>query len=431
MSVGSFKNLATRKITSTPILSGSLFIAVIALSVGPFSNLHADENAEDDAGKSSVSFRLPGVVESTRVETISADTEQFKTLSVKEIVSHGAQVKPGDAVVKFDTEPYEKSLEESARALRLAEIAFEADQLAHRQFEAEQKLDRQAAERAWQIAKETFENYMEVDKERSVLSAKFSLKQSLATLMNVREELKQLEQMYKEDDLTEESEEIVLKRAKQAVESAEFRHESATIQAKRTIEQQIPKTIQQQQETLERAELTYEKAIRTIESEAEKHQIGMDEKETKLQETRSNHEELVNDKNHLQLTGELAGIAVYGELQRGKLSDKPPQFKEGASVNSEQVIVTIMDPTQLQVRLVIPEAHLAKVKAGDDCLVTFTSLPDQKVEATVGSVQRTPFASTQYDCVIKLSRDDIPSSILPLMTCEVHFAEESGASDSE
>ena len=42
--------------------------------------------------------------------------------------------------------------------------------------------------------------------------------------------------MYEADDPTEESEEIVLKRAKQAVEAAQFRLEGVEIQSNRVVE---------------------------------------------------------------------------------------------------------------------------------------------------------------------------------------------------
>ena len=52
--------------------------------------------------------------------------------------------------------------------------------------------------------------------------------------------------MYKEDDLTEASEEIVLKRARQAVENAQFRLEGVEISTERSITQSLPNTVANQ-----------------------------------------------------------------------------------------------------------------------------------------------------------------------------------------
>ena len=112
---------------------------------------------------------------------------------------------------------------------------MEEDEAAYVAFKAGQVLDKAAAERALKLAKQAFDNYQQVDRDRSVANANFSLKSAEASLANAMEELKQLEQMYKEDELTEESEEIVLKRAQQAVESAEFRFEGTKVQTERTL----------------------------------------------------------------------------------------------------------------------------------------------------------------------------------------------------
>ena len=63
--------------------------------------------------------------------------------------------------------------------------------------------------------------FLENDIDLTKRSAANSLKSSEQTLEYQLEELKQLEKMYKEDDLTEETEEIVLKRQRDAVEEVD------------------------------------------------------------------------------------------------------------------------------------------------------------------------------------------------------------------
>ena len=119
----------------------------------------------------------------------------------------------------------DKQIKEAEIELRLAQLKLDDDEYAHEQFLETQKLDRAAAELARKKAQQDYDNFVQVDRERQIKSAAYNLKSSQSTLENAKEELEQLEQMYKEDDLTEESEEIVLKRAKQSVEFAEYRLE--------------------------------------------------------------------------------------------------------------------------------------------------------------------------------------------------------------
>lgn len=412
-----FTVMSTFQARPTRILAIVLLLNLCSIT------LKAEENADDtaDPNERPVAFKVTGTVEGVNQTRVEAATEQHTTLTIETIIPHGATVSKGEVLVIFEKDDLEKKIKQSERDLRLAEIAFENDLFLQRQAETIAELDRKSAERDWQAAEQTFRNYMEVDRDRSIESAEFSLKQSLATLMNAKEELKQLQQMYREDDLTEESEEIVLKRATQAVESAEFRHAAAEIQARRSKEQEIPRTTQKQEDSFERAKLAYEKAIRNLDDDKEKRVLDIEKKEQALREQKEKHEELIRDREHLEIKAEHAGLVIYGELQRGKLADKPPQHRTGSSVNANQTILTIIDPSALQIRTTIPEANLPLVKPEIQCTAKFTAFPDRQADVIVKSIDSVPFASTQYDCVITIPPDALPKSVGPLMTAEVEF----------
>ncbi|MEC8473747.1 MAG: HlyD family efflux transporter periplasmic adaptor subunit [Planctomycetota bacterium] len=406
------------------ILYGILLSTLTSVSIT--NSASADKPPEADSAK----FQLSGTVEAVKQHKVTADTKQFSSLKIKSVAEHGQLISKGVVVVEFETEPYEKRLIESSTDLQLAEITFSTDELGQEQSVAKSSMDREAAERVWTKAKEAFQNYMDVDRERSIRAAEFSLKQSLATLRNAEEELKQLEQMYREDDLTEESEEIVLKRAKQAVESALFRHEGAEIQAKRTLEQDIPRTREERKETIERAELSYQETLHNLEADAKKLELEFAKKEIQISEQREKHQELEEDRARLVIEAAGSGIVVHGELLRGKLADKPPKFTAGTTVSGEQVILTILDPSALQIRVAVPEAHIQKVRVGTPCIATFPAVPDQKVEALVESITSSPFASTQYDCVISIPKEALPQGLSPLMSATVDFLSENTGKES-
>ena len=174
-------------------------------------------SAEDEKkeGDKPAEVTLNGVFEAVQATELAAETEELTSLKIRKIVPHGATVRQGQTVVAFESEDIDKQIRDAERALQLAELDLEAAEFNFEQFQKIQELDRAAAERAWKAARQSHDNYVRVDRDRSVLSAEFSLKSSQASFDNAAEELKQLEQMYKEDELTEESEEIVLKRANQ------------------------------------------------------------------------------------------------------------------------------------------------------------------------------------------------------------------------
>ena len=96
-------------------------------------------------------------------------------------------------------------------------------------------LEMAAAQRAKQTAEEDLKRFLERQRPFERKSARFSLKSSEHNLEYRTEELKQLEKMYKADDLTEETEEIILKRARNDVDQAKFGLELAKSRATETL----------------------------------------------------------------------------------------------------------------------------------------------------------------------------------------------------
>ncbi len=74
-----------------------------------------------------------------------------------------------------------------------------------------------------------------------------------------QEELRQLEKMYKADDITEETEEIVLRRARDNVEQAKFMLEFAQLNHDHALKFDLPRKEEQVNEAAKRTALDWEK----------------------------------------------------------------------------------------------------------------------------------------------------------------------------
>ena len=79
-------------------------------------------------------------------------------------------------------------------------------------------MDLEAGERDQRIAEEDRKYYLEIGRPLTLKSHEMHMKFARQALEYEKEELEQLEKMYKADDLTEETEKIVLKRQRDAVE---------------------------------------------------------------------------------------------------------------------------------------------------------------------------------------------------------------------
>ena len=236
-----------------------LLPAVLGTVLSVFSrSAAADEDGEKPAALPS-KVEVSGVLEAVRSHEIANDSEHLGSLEIKRLVAHGSEVSKGQTLIWFETEAVDKKIKDAETALQLSRLSLEAAEFAHKQALATEEIERGKAERDLANARQAFDNFMNVDREREIASAEFSVKRARVSLENATEELEQLKQMYDEDDLTEESEEIVLKRAQHGVENAQFRLEGVEITSGRAISQVIPASVAAQEDTLSLAEIAHEK----------------------------------------------------------------------------------------------------------------------------------------------------------------------------
>lgn len=368
--------------------------------------------------------KLPGVFEAVRSTELSVENEHLTSLEIERILPHGASVKKGQPVVWFQTKQLDKKIREAETDLKLAKLTMENDEFAYQQFLKSQQMDKAAAKRARDDARSDYDYFVKTDLQRQIESAKQSLKSSEFNVESTREELDQLQQMYDEDDLTEQSEEIVLRRAKQALESALFRLEGTKIQTKRTIGVMIPRTEIRQENTLDRALMTYDKTMQDLDNARKNQDLEMDRKRRKFDEQKKDFEDMRAERGAVVLKAPHDGIVLYGELTRGKLPAKPVEWKKGSKVAAKQTIATLVDPNRLRVRLDLPESNLELVDKGTKVRIIPTAYDGRILSGTVSRVSTVPFVPGKYDCVVNVGGKR-PEGLMPSMTCELELDDHS------
>ncbi len=383
----------------------------------------AAETYEVKAEAIRIKTTVPGTFESLKAQEIEIATKQLAGLTVERALPRGAVVRKGQPIIWFETEKVDRQIKEAEYNLRLAELTLRDAELAMQQLIAAQSLDKESADRSRLSAEQKYDNYVKTDHHRNQVSADFSLKSSLASLENEVEELKQLEKMYKEDELTEESEEIVLKRARQAVESAQFRHEGAEIANDRTIKQALPLEMEQAKEELARQVLAYDKTIKSLAAAQQRKTIELDQQKFGFEKQQRDLAQLREDRRQFVITSPIDGVVYYGPIVRGQLGDgkQGPKLDKGSAVTNGQTLMTIVDANALQIRIDLNEAHLHNLDTADAGVAIPTAYPHRPLNVKVKSVSFVPHAANQFDCVATVQLDKQTPPIMPGMTCSVEF----------
>lgn len=397
-----------------------LFSTLALIVFAPPVTAQEEPESASDATKAKP-ISVAGVVEATVSHELTPNTEEIESWTIKRILPHGSSVKKGQPIVWFETEDAEKQLKTAEQDFRLAKLALDDEEFKYEQFLETQRLDREAAVRAITKARKDHDHFVQIDRPRMLTVSEFSVKRAMGSVENAKEELAQLEQMYRDDDMTEESEKIVLKRAQRSVESAEFQLEGAKIQSDLMINRGIEEQAAENADALERAELKHRQTLRDLEYARSKRDIEMTKKRDAFKEQVAKIEKLRGERRQVVVKSPIDGLVLHGKLNRGRISEKPSALKSKSKVTGNQVIATVVQEGKVRIRVDLAENDLPTVKPGATCAVTFAALPGDSATGVVKTVGRVPYAATKYDCVVTLKKFKNSKSLLPAMTCTLEF----------
>ncbi|WP_442484042.1 HlyD family efflux transporter periplasmic adaptor subunit [Aeoliella sp. SH292] len=393
-----------------------------------------DDSKDDDAKEEEKSERKTHTVKASPLKIelevdskfVARDTsevklepEEWSEFKIVEIVPHGATVRQGETLVKFDGEKLKEAIAELELDQKIEELALlKAEQELPRAEESIKKAFEQA-ERALADAKVDYKNYQDVDREIMVRSIDMQLKSAQQSAENAREELDQLEKMYLADDLTEETEEIVLKRQRVAVEMADFMLERSKIQHARSHELTMPRNDISEKEALESIELQYERAKTALETDLTRGRYDLEKARRARAKSLEKHADLTKDLGLLEIKAPADGVVYYGSATRGEWTDMASmiqRLKIDASAPTDSVLMTIVAPKPLVVETSLEEKDLVGVKKDQAATVVPTADSEVKLGAKVAIVSAIPVEAGKFALTLELTGEDAPEWLVAGMT---------------
>ncbi len=372
-------------------------------------------------GKMNIWLNLEGIYESTAFDEIVLEPKQWKTLKVKKVVPHGSAVMEGDPVLWLETDELDKELEKQKRALVQAELSLRLASEELRFLKESTAMNLDAVDRAAKIAKEELDYFQKVREQQEIKSANMNLKFAKYSLENAQEELNQLQQMYEADDLTEQTEEIILKRAKRAVESAEFSLERAELSHARRLTTLIPREKQALIDAQANAALNRAKSIVTLPMILRSKELDVEKQQRDVEELGRKITELEHDREMMTIFANRSGLIYYGRCVNGKwneISTRAKQLKPSGTVSPKTVLMTVVDPTALRVRLSLTQEQLALARQGQ--LATFKPKAHLNYFSRGKLTEVTPVLQSDGKFLALATTSSHPDYLItPGMTCQV------------
>jgi hypothetical protein len=306
---------------------------------------------------------------------------------------------------------------EDARSL--SDVAFKLMREEVAELEKTVPLDLAAAERAGRNAQEDLRRYVEIDRALSIKQTRQGLKSAEQWLANEEEELKQLEKMYKADDLTEETEEIILKRQRYAVERARLGLEVRRAATDKALNVDLPRRDVSTREAARRQALALEKARATLPMSLTKKRLEIEKAERARKKAAEKLGKLRKDREAMIVRSPVDGVVYYGKCVRGNWPGLAASLARGTMVKAHSTVLTIVGPRPMFVRAAVPENLLARVGEGLEGKATPTAFPDVRLKARVQTVTTAPVAAGSFEA--RLSFEDAPGAarLVPGMNCTV------------
>ncbi len=371
-----------------------------------------------------VELTIRGVFEARAAAEVAVRPQVWQTLEVQSAVEHGAAVKKGQVIVQFDCKKLDDEIADLKLKQALGELALKQAVENLKALEASTPLDLKQAERSLQIAKEDLEKFVRTDRALAERSAEFSLRQAEQMLEYEREELRQLEKMYKADDLTEETEEIVLKRQRNAVKAAEFRLEVAKANYHDTMKFDLPRRAEAVQQAAVRADISAAKARVLLPLALDQARRELERLKIERSREAERLKKLEADRQALTVKAPIDGVVYYGRFTRGRWSGAETlaeSLRPGSTVTRNTVFMTVVQPRPLVLRGTVSEADLRKVRKGLAGMVEPAAFPFVKLPAVVEQVAAVPSAPDSFEVRVSVNFKGTSPPIMPGMNGTARF----------
>jgi multidrug efflux pump subunit AcrA (membrane-fusion protein) len=369
-----------------------------------------------------ITLELDGVLESENAQEIAVRPDEWSSLTVLHAAPHGAYVRKGDVVLELDPEKLDRAITDLRKDMQINALALQQTEQQLSVLEKTTPMDMEAGERAARQAAEDRDYYVNIDRPFTLKSTEFSLKSMKEYLEYEQEELRQLEKMYKADDITEETEAIVLKRGRDSVDRAKFSLESAQISHDHALKYAIPRRDVEVQESTQRRLLDWEKSKVQIPMELNRSRLELDKLRLQRSLTEDRLKHLLSDREQMTIKAPIDGIVYYGKINRGHTSDASAlaeSLRPRGGIAANQVVMTIVQPRPMCIRANFGEGDLHDMRPNLKGTATPVAFPDLRLPVTVDTTTDIPTGPGSFETKLTVDLTKGAKLLMPGMTCKV------------
>ena len=225
------------------------------------------------------------------------------------------------------------------------------------------------------------------------------LRQSELRLDGEREELKQLEKMYKADDVTENTEEIIMKRQRESVKAAEIGLALTKISHQRQMEVSLPREAVALEREAGNSALGFKEQEQNMPRSLELKRIALEDARVGAKRGAENLAKLQAEKGQFVIKAPADGWLYYGTMQDGRWSPGDPAKAPAVLVpvgTRRPFAVVVPGTATMVLESAVDETTARLLKADIAGFASFTGRVDSSFPVKISGVSATPSMDGRY-----------------------------------
>ncbi|MDO4569845.1 MAG: HlyD family efflux transporter periplasmic adaptor subunit [Planctomycetia bacterium] len=349
---------------------------------------------------------------SEELTPIRLSVKQWSVLRVESVVAHGQRVKKGDIIVSFEMEDYNERVQDARLEMELAKLNYQKAKFQQAATLATAKMDAEVSRRKREEALDRWTFTKENDYELTRKTHQATFEDAEFALESQKTELSQLEKMYEADELVEETEELVLRRQRRAVQAAELAFERAKAKYEWNTTRAYDRFIRGEKEKLDRELVAIDLEVAIIDPNLKILEISEKQAEIAFRKAQKKFDELLADAAILQYRAPCDGVVIYGAFENGAwegLTKWKSLLKKGGVLQANAWAMTIVNPSKMTLSLSIPEREFSKIQSGATGFFVPNAYPEAELRAKITNIADIPdgerylaWASVEADASLKL-----------------------------
>jgi multidrug resistance efflux pump len=306
---------------------------------------------------------------------------------IKKAVAPNTKVARGDSMLELDTDDINSQITAAQNELKIAQANLA-------KADADFKLGQQSDDLAMSIATNSTTNAQtELKRWDAIDGPMFLLESSIGSRIadyqveSATDELDQLHKMYKSEDLTSQTADIVVKRAMRVLEIYKVMMQVAHAGRDR---------IAQFDAAVRRQQLAWgasQQALNVDQLQAVQAQgrvlrlAAVATAQGAVDDATRRSAELIRDRQAFYIVSPIDGLVVYGAFaHKVWQAVEPERLAPGEKIAADQVVMTVYMPGKLRLIAECPETQVTLLSAGAKLKVTPTALSDLRYDATCDAI---------------------------------------------